>query len=208
MELILIRHGQSKGNANDIVQGHLDEGLSDLGLEQAESLSKFFNPGDLTAIYSSDLDRAKQTAEPTSKKLSLEINLDPELREAGFGIWEGMTFTEVKEKYKEEYSNWHKNYYIRPPWFESFESHHSRIRKAIERIISSYKTGDKIGIFCHGGSIKTQVGFFKKLNGEELTKISILNCSLTGISYNSSKNYEDGNMIFHSKDVIKSMVRN
>lgn len=208
MDLLLIRHGQSKGNANDIVQGHLDEGLSELGLEQANNLSRFFNPGDLTAIYSSDLGRAKQTAEPTSKKLNLKINLDPDLREAGFGIWEGMTFAEVKENYKEEYSNWHKNYYVRPHWFESFESHQNKIRKAIEKILSSHKTEDKIAIFCHGGSIKTQVGFFKKLNGEELTKISILNCSLTGITYNSSKKYEDGTMLFHSKNVIESMVRN
>lgn len=206
MELLLIRHGQSKGNANDIVQGHLDEGLSGLGLEQAAKLSNYFNTGDLTAIYSSDLGRAKQTAEPTSKKLGLKINLDPDLREAGFGIWEGMTFAEVKEKYKDEYSKWHENYYVRPSWFEGFDIHQNRVKKALERILASHKENERIAVFCHGGSIKTQVGFFKKLDGIELTKISISNCSLTCITFNSSTKYEDGKLTYHSKDVISLAV--
>ena len=73
MDVILIRHAQSKGNASSIVQGQTDKGLSELGKEQARQLSEHFNPFDITAIYSSDLERAFQTATPTAKKLKLEI---------------------------------------------------------------------------------------------------------------------------------------
>ncbi len=201
MDLILIRHGQSKGNANNIVQGHLDEGLSDLGLDQANMLSKYFNNNDINYIYSSDLGRAIQTAEPSSKKLNISIKINPDFKEAGFGIWEGMTYDEVREKYSKEFSAWHGNYFIRPDWFESFENHQTRVRKGIEEILANHKKDDKIAIFTHGGSIKTQVGYFNKLSGQELIKISISNCSLTHINFKSN-DYESGELSYFNKNVI------
>ncbi len=203
MELILIRHAQSKGNKENIVQGQTDEGLSDLGKEQALELSEYFQLDDFTAIYSSDLGRAVQTATPTAKKLNLQIKTDPDLREAHFGIWEGLTYNEVKEKFPDEYNAWHKNYYIRPPWFESFELHQKRIQRAIEKILLENDYDSKVAIFTHGGSIKTQVGYLKKLSGEELTLFTNSNCCLTLIEYNTSVKYEHGKLIYYNKDVVK-----
>lgn len=200
MEIILIRHAQSKGNANGIVQGHLDNGLSELGHKQAKNLSDYLSRINLNAIYSSDLSRAIQTAEPTAKKLNLEIKTIQDLREAGFGTWEGLTYNDVKEKFPDEYNAWHKNYHIRPEWFESFESHHNRIRKAIESILSKHSLNEKIAVFTHGGSIKTQLGHFKKLSGEELTQYTTLNCSLTLLKFNSTKEYDNGNLIYYNKE--------
>ncbi len=202
MQLILIRHAQSKGNEANIVQGQTDEGLSGLGTEQAKKLSDYFQIGDITAIYSSDLGRAMQTAEPTAKKLGLKITVDAKLREAHFGIWEGLTFSEVKEKFPDEYTKWHKNYFIRPQWFESYESHRSRIQKAIENILPENGYDSKIAIFTHGGSIKTQLGYFKNLSGKDLTEYKTMNCSLTLINFNPTIKYEDGKLIYYNKEVI------
>ena len=91
MQIFLIIHAQSKGNETNTVQGHLDNGLSELGKEQAKSLSLLFTIDDLSAIYSSDLQRAIDTAKPLAEKLKIKIDLNPDLREAHFGIWEGMT---------------------------------------------------------------------------------------------------------------------
>lgn len=203
MQLILIRHAQSKGNEANIVQGQTDEGLSSLGKGQAKELSEYFKPGDITAIYSSDLGRALQTAMLTAEKLNLEIKTDTDLREAHFGIWEGLTYLEVKEKYKKEYSDWHQNYYIRPPWFESFESHQQRIKRALEKILLENSYDSKIVVFTHGGSIKTQLGHFKKLSGGELTQFTTLNCSLTLINFNPTTKYENGKLIYYNKEVIE-----
>ena len=207
MEIILIRHAQSKGNETGTVQGHTDHGLSELGKIQAEQLSEYFNLGDLSAIYSSDLGRAVQTAQPTSNKLKLNIEIDYDLREADFGIWENLTYNAVKEKYPSEYVAWHSNYYIRPIWFESFESHQSRMKKAIQRILIKHDLNEKVAVFTHGGSIKTQLGYFKKLSGEELTQFITLNCSLTLIKFNPSKNYETGKLIYYNKEVIKIPIQ-
>lgn len=201
MEIILIRHGESKGNETSIVQGHLDNGLSEKGLIQAAKLSEHFNNNHLNAIYSSDLTRAVQTAEPVARKFNLKIKTDPDLREASFGIWEGMTYNEVKEKYLEEYTAWHKNYLIRPFWFENFESHQKRITRAIKKVLKNHKYDERLLIFTHGGSIKTQLGFFKKLTGEELAMFAMSNCSLTLIKFNSTKKYEEGELVYYNKQV-------
>ena len=202
MDIILIRHAQSKGNKESIVQGHTDFGLSDLGKEQAKQLSLYFNLGDITTIYSSDLNRAMQTAEPTATKLKLDIKQEENLREANFGTWEGLTYKEVKENFPNEYNAWHKNYHIRPPWFESFELHQNRIKRVIEKILKAHSKDEKVAVFTHGGSIKTQIGFFKKLSGEELTRFTNSNCSLTLIKFNPTVNYNEGKMIFYNKEVI------
>src|SRR3989338_6655939 len=202
MDILLIRHAQSKGNETNTVQGQTDEGLSELGKSQALNLTEYFNSGDLNAIYSSDLRRAVETAEPTAKKLNLEIKKDIDLREADFGIWEGLTYEEVKNKYSDEYNKWHKNYYIRPSWFESFESHYKRVKKALEKILNAHQLNDKVAVFTHGGSIKTQIGYFRKLDGEGLTEFTNLNCSITLIKFNPSKTYETGKLVYYNKTVI------
>lgn len=202
MELLLIRHAQSAGNETGIVQGQIDTGLSELGKTQANILSNYFQAGDLNAIYSSPLDRAYKTAIPTSKKLNLKIKQDVDLQEASFGIWEGMTYEEVSKKYSNEYTSWHKNYFVRPLWFESFELHLTRVKSAIKKILRAHSLNERIAIFSHGGSIKTQIGFFKNLTGEELANFSLTNCSLTLISFNHSGKYEDGKLIYYNKEVI------
>lgn len=202
MELLLIRHGQSRGNEESIVQGQLDSGLSEFGENQAEKLKNYFNHGDISSIYSSTLCRAIQTATPTAKKLNLEINLDSNLQEAHFGIWEGLTEHEVKEKYNKEYTDWHKDYFIRPHWFEAFDKHQSRVKKTVEKILQSHKHSDKVAVFTHGGSIKTQIGYFQKLNGKELANFSLSNCSLTLISFNHSGKYDEGKIIYYNKKVL------
>ena len=206
MQIILIRHAQSMGNATDTIQGQSDNGLSDLGKEQAKKLINYFNQNDFDAIYSSDLGRAIQTAEPTANKLNLPINLDPDFREAHFGIWEGMTYSEVTKKYPKEYTEWTNNYFIRPPWFESFQAHQDRVKRAIEKILGNHKPNDKIAVFTHGGSLKTQIGFFRNMSGEELANFLNKNCSLMLLEFNSSNCYKKGKLIYYNKDVINANV--
>lgn len=203
MEIYLIRHAQSKGNEGAIVQGQTDQGLSELGKEQAKELATCQELKKITAIYSSDLGRAIETATPLSRKLRLEIKTDPDLREAAFGIWENLTYDEVRKKFSDEYTKWHFNYFERPEWFESFESHFNRVKKAIEKILLTHEPNEKIAIVTHGGSIKTQLGYFNKLSGQELVKYSTLNCSLTLIYFNSNKNYEEGKIIYYNKETTK-----
>lgn len=97
--LLLIRHGQTTYNATGRMQGHLDTELSDVGYSQARAAADLLEGKDITAIVSSDLIRARETAEIIARRLGLEASVDKRLRETHLGEWQGMTSAEVDEQF-------------------------------------------------------------------------------------------------------------
>ena len=87
--ILLARHGETEWNAIRRVQGWTDIPLSAKGEAQAQALAGRLSRTTLTAIYSSDLSRAARTAAPTADRHGLTVQSVPELREKGFGDWEG-----------------------------------------------------------------------------------------------------------------------
>jgi len=86
MKLILVRHAQSKANARGIMQGQkIDWTLSELGRKQAKAVADYLKKEKIEAIYSSDLKRAKHTADEIAKHHKVNIILDKKLREANHG---------------------------------------------------------------------------------------------------------------------------
>src|SRR4051794_15510326 len=96
--LLLVRHGQSEGNAERRFGGHTATPLSELGLTQAQSTANALASQSITAIYSSDLKRAIQTAQPLSQLTGLPINSTELFRERSVGVMEGLTFQDAAEK--------------------------------------------------------------------------------------------------------------
>ena len=97
-KLLLVRHGETDWNRHGRWQGGSDTQLNDLGREQARALAEELD-GEIDVLYSSDLARARETAEIVAAKLGLEVRLDPRLRERGFGSWEGLTTIEIEERF-------------------------------------------------------------------------------------------------------------
>ena len=97
-KLYLIRHGQSAGNAEGRFGGHSPTPLSELGMRQAEMTAHFLAKENVDVIYTSDLYRAVQTAEPLAKILDLPIIKTDAFRERNVGVLEGLTFDESKEE--------------------------------------------------------------------------------------------------------------
>ena len=103
-KLILVRHGQTEMNAQKLYFGKLNPPLNDLGICQAyEAKNKLLNI-DYDNIYSSPLERARQTAK-ICNYLNKDIIFDSNLEEINFGIFEGLTFKEIAEKYPNEVKN-------------------------------------------------------------------------------------------------------
>jgi len=102
--LILVRHGQSVWNDEGRYQGQQDIPLSPLGRLQARRLRQRLAGEQIDAVYSSDLIRAVETAETIVQGRGLTVEKCPELREAYFGDWEGLTFEEVAAKDGEKLS--------------------------------------------------------------------------------------------------------
>jgi len=90
-KIILVRHGQTLWNNIGKYQGHTDVPLSKTGIEQASKVAKRLKNDKITAIYSSDLKRAKQTAEIIALEHNLPVITNTRFREINFGVWEGKT---------------------------------------------------------------------------------------------------------------------
>jgi broad specificity phosphatase PhoE len=137
--LLLVRHGETDWNADGRLQGQTDRPLSDFGRRQARELAGELVDEELEAIYSSDLARARETAEIVGERLGLPVALDPELREKDWGTWEGLT---AVERDRVEFVG------------ESTEAHQERILRALRRISDRHPGEGLILVVTHGGSMR------------------------------------------------------
>lgn len=107
--LYLIRHGATEGSEVRRYKGSIDVPLSEKGIEQMKQTASFLANVSLSAVYCSPLSRAFKSAEIIAKPHNLKPIVIPDLRERSFGIWEGMSFDEIKNKYPEEFEAWAGN---------------------------------------------------------------------------------------------------
>jgi broad specificity phosphatase PhoE len=137
--LLLVRHGETDWNADGRLQGHTDRPLSDYGRRQARVLAAELEGEELQAIYSSDLARARETAEIVGERLGLPVVLDPDLREKDWGTWEGLT---AVERDRVEFVG------------EPTEAHQERILGALRRISERHPGEGRVLVVTHGGSMR------------------------------------------------------
>ena len=100
--LVVLRHGETTHNAAGIWQGQLDSPLSELGLEQADAVGAAVAALSPDRIVTSDLARARVTAESVGRATGIRVELDPRFREIHAGRWQGLTAEEVAERWPEE----------------------------------------------------------------------------------------------------------
>jgi uncharacterized phosphatase len=133
MKLIIVRHGETEENKQKIVQGHLHGTLSKLGKEQARRLANRLKNEKIDVIISSDLDRARHTAEEIVKfHPEAKIELRKELRERNWGEYQG--------KNKEDIGNWEEKELSpsHPESVESFDALSKRAMKLVKHIEKNY----------------------------------------------------------------------
>ena len=152
-KLYLIRHGQSGGNAEGRFGGHSPTPLSLLGQTQAEITSQALAKERITAIYSSDLVRAVQTAKPLAKLLSLDIIKTPAFRERNVGVLEGLTFDEAQKEFPSDYEALiYRDIRHVITRGESYVQLLERTTIAIAEILEKNR-GGRVAIFAHTGTI-------------------------------------------------------
>jgi probable phosphoglycerate mutase len=149
--LCIVRHGETAWNAEHRVQGQLDVPLNAIGQAQAQAAAKILSQEKFDAIYSSDLTRARQTADPVASFHAMEILLDKDLRERHYGIFERLTYAEVKVRYPEDYARFD----ARDPEYafrtgESLKDFSARSIAVISRLAQAHPD-QSIVVFTHGG---------------------------------------------------------
>jgi broad specificity phosphatase PhoE len=137
--LLLVRHGETDWNAEGRLQGHTDRPLNDYGRRQAKALADRLAACDqVAAVYTSDLARARETAEIVAERLGLAVVADPDLRERNWGNWEGLTGS---ERDRVEYVG------------EASDAHGERVLRAVQRI-AEHHPGERVVVVTHGGSLR------------------------------------------------------
>ena len=152
-KIYIVRHGEPafKGNIQRCI-GHTDYPLSEQGRSQASDLAVYFRDKGIKAVYHSKLQRARQTAEILSDGRYPLVQTDG-LEELYMGEWEGLTFSEIREKHPELYSRRGADIMnIAPPGSESFQAGLSRFTAAVRHIASS--AGGNIAIVAHSNVIR------------------------------------------------------
>jgi broad specificity phosphatase PhoE len=152
--VLLARHGETDDNRPPLrFQGWRDTPLNDIGRRQAAELAERLAGDGLTSLWSSDLIRARETAEIVGARLGLEVRLDSRLREANRGDWEGRLFDDVARQEPDLYAAWMRaGAGWRFPGGESLEQQQQRVLACIEEIRSTAEL-PALAV-CHGGSIR------------------------------------------------------
>ncbi len=159
MRIIILRHGQTEWNALQRYQGQTDIPLNDTGREQAYQVVRLLKEQEaVQAIYCSDLSRASETAQIIGDSLGINPISDARLRELSFGVWEGLTFTEVYGEYRQEFDDWFQDtqtYTV--PGGESLQCLMVRVLEVISEI---EQTGyQSVLVVTHGGVMKAVLGY-------------------------------------------------
>ena len=145
--LVLWRHGQTAYNVERRFQGQSDVPLNELGRRQAAQAARYLAALRPAAIYSSDLSRAAGTAAALARLTGLTVQLDKDLRERGGGSWEGLTETEIRERFPVERVTWS------PPDGESAAAVADRASAALYRIADSVPGGSMAVVVSHGAAL-------------------------------------------------------
>jgi broad specificity phosphatase PhoE len=158
LRLYLIRHGEVEGAADGKLLGRTDAPLSERGLEQSHKLAESLSTARLSAVYSSDLKRARMTADIIAQRSNLKVQERSAWREVDMGEWEGRTVAAlhgdapqlVGQLFNDPAS-------FKYPKGELFVAFTARVQGALDQLLITHDRGD-VALVAHGGVSRAIVG--------------------------------------------------
>jgi broad specificity phosphatase PhoE len=164
---ILVRHGETDWNRSGRWQGQADAPLNERGRDQARALADELAGEQVVAIYTSDLSRARETAEIIAARLGRRVDLDRRLREVHVGGWSGLTTEEIEARFPDEILRWHKG----DPSHafdggETYAAMGERVVAAVNEIAARHP-GEQVLVVLHGGPIRALLAHAAGITYEE-----------------------------------------
>ncbi|KVD55552.1 phosphoglycerate mutase [Burkholderia ubonensis] len=187
-QILFIRHGETAWNRIKRIQGHIDIPLADSGLAQAQRLAvrlarETRDGARVDAIYSSDLMRAQQTAQPAADALGLPLVLRAGLRERAYGIFQGHDSMEIEARFPDAYAAWQtRDPGFEPEGGESQRAFYHRVLHALEPIVAAHP-GGRIACVAHGGVLDCVYRFANGLDLAAPRNYQLLNTSINVVDY-------------------------
>jgi len=186
--IIFLRHAQAENNTKRILAGRT-EGvhLTKAGIEQAESIAKYLKSLDISAIYSSPIERASHTAEIVAKNNSLDYELDDRITEIDMGRFTRMNYDDMFAKYGNIFLKFYENDpVIAEHEVETFLEVQRRILDMVTHVVKKHKNENVI-LVTHMDPIKSMLSIVMDLKPKTLFELIIANASLTIVKEQENK---------------------
>lgn len=206
--VVLIRHGETKGNREGLFRGQMDFPLNENGLKQARDLARALKNHTLTAIYSSPLARAKTTAEIIAQPHKLKVEIEPCFNNINLWLWQGRPKAEIKEKFPELWQLWiTEPERLELPDGETLNEVQNRSFKALERITQKH-SGQTIAIISHRAVLKPLLARALHVAPPYFWKFHLDNGSYSILEFTEERGYILTllNETHHLKDFVKETV--
>jgi probable phosphoglycerate mutase len=164
--IIAVRHGETAWNVDSRIQGQRDIALNETGRWQASRVGAALKGEQISAVYSSDLGRAHQTARPIAEAVGIAVIPNEGLRERSFGIFEGKTFDEIRQTWPDHAHNWRKRLpeWAPPEGGESLLQLRKRVAQTMQELAARHP-GEQIVVVAHGGVLDT---LYRIATGQEV----------------------------------------
>ena len=186
--IIFLRHGQAENNTKRILAGRT-EGvpLTKIGIEQAEQIGKYLKPIGISAIYSSPIERANNTAKIVAESNSIDYKLDERLTELDMGKFTRMPYDEIFAKHGNVFLKFYSNDPIISKYnVETFPHVQKRVMDMLDYTIKKHDQ-ENVLLVTHMDPIKSVIAKVMYLKPLSLFELIIANCSLTIIKHHDEK---------------------
>lgn len=185
-KIILARHGETEWNVAEVFRGRIDIELNETGRKQAALLAEYLGNSEIDAVYSSPLKRALETAEMIASYHQLETEIAPSLIDFNYGKWQGLPHLEVKDKYKELYTEWTKNpHRVKIPRGESLDDVRKRATTVVDGAIAKYK--GTVVLVSHRVVNKVLICALLGLDNSHFWNIRQDTCGITTFAYENER---------------------
>jgi len=185
-EIILVRHGETEWNVEEIFRGRIDIELNETGIKQAELLAEYLSNVKIEAIYSSPLKRALKTAEMIANYHQLEVEIALGLIDFNYGKWQGLPHQEVRDKYKRLYTEWiNSPDQVTIPGGESLNDVRKRAIGVVDEVIAKYK--GTVVLVSHRVVNKVLICALLGLDNSHFWNIRQDTCGITTFTYENGR---------------------
>lgn len=173
----ILRHGRTASNARRACLGLKDVPLDEEGMRQARILCCAIEQINIDAVYTSPLRRAVDTIAPYIEHSGKPLSMSYGLIERDFGIWDDMTFEEIRNEYPKEYKLWQNNWInYKIPGGESSAEAQNRVNMFLDRLLEEHD-GETVILMTHLGTARHIISYLLGLAAEQSWLFTLDNCS-------------------------------
>jgi len=191
VQILLVRHGATDWNLEHRCQGSSDRDLSETGVRQAEEIAAQLSQETIHAVYSSDLKRARRTAEVIGEHHRLPVVIEESIRELDHGHLEGLTFNEIKQNYGDFLTRWRSEpAELQVPGGERLADVAERAWLGLNKIVTRHEPAHTIVVVSHNFPI---VGIVCRITGTHLNEYRNFHldpCGMSRLQRNSDGSWQ------------------